>query len=578
MNSSKEKSIGWSEFVWLFVFLQHCAAHSGHALSSEESSSVVNQLSFPDLVNVKSLADLQSTWQYSGEIEVDEGRVVLTPTPSIASKNQEGLYQGAIWSRNTVQSDSFSVHLTLRSIGSYGPTGAGFSFWLIDSNPGSDASNFGGPAQYSGLQITLDANDIDLGPVLRVYLNDGSKKIDISNDYLGAYTHSFQDSQVPSTLKVAYEKNWLKITCDNKLLFETTAINLDSILKNAKIGLTASAPKNIQKTEQFEVFMFKFFNTVISSMKVDPSESLFAKHQNGPVIKSDKTLTAAEMQKIQEKLRKKLAAKSASNTDSSSITEQLVKLENLIKQQSTPHVLQKQLFDVSKSVKALTDKHNTINSQMEKQYQALLKQTDELNSKYDSLKQLISRQNQLLELVDDRFVSFNTHFQGQSQNHQSINDKLNKLQDYYSQTNRGTNYESDFESKFNKFTSAVRFILMPVVGLLIVMTLLVYKLRNDIKHAKGNPFTKDHCLLSVFSPFKGKRTSLLFSDDDPMLWIPRVDTESEVPSPLRICFVFVVWCSTSSVLEDRWYEGTLLIEFSKIPSLAVIPWPTRRVG
>ncbi|OBA15220.1 uncharacterized protein OGAPODRAFT_39429, partial [Ogataea polymorpha] len=219
--------------------------------------------SFPDLVSVKSLSELQNNWQMYGDVEFSEGRVILTPAPSLLQKATREITSGAAWSINKISSDSFSLQFTFRSVGAFGFTGAGLSLWLLDQDPGSDTSNFGGPLQYSGLQILLDANEQDLGPVFRVYVNDGSRKINLAQDYLGAYTYSFQDSQVPSTLKLGYENRKLKITCDNKLLFETDAINLDPYLKNMRVGITAASSKDAKKAEQFEILMFKFFDKVI---------------------------------------------------------------------------------------------------------------------------------------------------------------------------------------------------------------------------------------------------------------------------------------------------------------------------
>ncbi|KAG7843632.1 hypothetical protein KL941_004614 [Ogataea angusta] len=350
---------------------------------------------------------------------------------------------------------------------------------------GSDISNFGGPSQYSGLQILLDANEQDLGPVFRVYVNDGSRKINLAQDYLGAYTYSFQDSQVPSTLKLGYENKKLKITCDNKLLFETDAINLDPYLKNMRVGISAVSSKDVKKAEQFEILMFKFFDKMIESLKIEPSETLVAKHHQVDKRQAQRAQLAEDFKRTREQQNgNSVPVRSRPESAEYDLLAKLDEVKTIIAQQTAPQVLQKQLFDVTKSIKMMNEKNSVYNTQMEKSYDMLLKQTEELNAKYEALRQLITRQNQLLELVDERFVTFNSYFQGQSQNHESINDKLKQLQEFYAKGSRPSDYESEFETKLNKFTSAVRLILMPVLVLLIIMTLLVYKLRNDIKHAK----------------------------------------------------------------------------------------------
>ncbi|KAG7795582.1 hypothetical protein KL929_003933 [Ogataea haglerorum] len=414
-----------------------------------------------------------------------EGRVILTPAPSISQKDSQQITNGAVWSKNKISSASFSLQLTFRSVGAFGFTGAGLSLWLLDQDPGSDISNFGGPSQFSGLQILLDANEQDLGPVFRVYVNDGSRKINLAQDYLGAYTYSFQDSQVPSTLKLGYENRKLKITCDNKLLFETDSINLDPYLKNMRVGISAASLRDVKKAEQFEILMFKFFDKVIESLKVEASETLVAKHHELEQRQA-RQAQLAEDNKITRERQSSRSAPVPPRPESAEydLLAGLDEVKTILTHQTAPQVLQKQLFDVTKSIKMMNEKNSVYNTQMEKSYDTLLKQTEELNAKYEALRQLITRQNQLLELVDERFVTFNSYFQGQSQKHESINDKLKQLQEFYAKGSRPSDYESEFESKLNKFMSAVRLIMMPVLVLLIIMTLLVYKLRNDIKHAK----------------------------------------------------------------------------------------------
>ncbi|KAG7772283.1 hypothetical protein KL931_000623 [Ogataea haglerorum] len=231
--------------------------------------------------------------------------------------------------------------------------------------------------------------------------------------------------------------------------------------------------------------MFKFFDKVIESLKVEASETLVAKHHE----LEQRQARQAQLAEDNKRTRERQSSRSAPVPPRPESAEYdllagLDEVKTILTHQTAPQVLQKQLFDVTKSIKMMNEKNSVYNTQMEKSYDTLLKQTEELNAKYEALRQLITRQNQLLELVDERFVTFNSYFQGQSQKHESINDKLKQLQEFYAKGSRPSDYESEFESKLNKFMSAVRLIMMPVLVLLIIMTLLVYKLRNDIKHAK----------------------------------------------------------------------------------------------
>ncbi|GMF04696.1 unnamed protein product [[Candida] boidinii] len=171
-----------------------------------------------------------------------------------------------MWLTNDILPKSlndFSFEITMRSLGNYGKfTNAGISFWLLDSKFNSNNNNlqnFNGPQIFKGLQILIDTNTASDYSSVKFYLNDGTKPIDLNQDAIGIYALNYQDSQVPLTLKFGYKINekWLKLTIDNKLLFESTDIDLSSLLnnENLKIGITCQTDKS--KHEQFEILRLK---------------------------------------------------------------------------------------------------------------------------------------------------------------------------------------------------------------------------------------------------------------------------------------------------------------------------------
>ncbi|ODV85107.1 hypothetical protein CANARDRAFT_28410 [[Candida] arabinofermentans NRRL YB-2248] len=480
----------------LLTFGLSVLSHSPPPLSVQNVHSLIPGLSFPDLVKIQSIDEVKKSWMISNDVQFSEGRLILTPTPSISSNaNPETLY-GSVWSLNKNEKfDKFTAELTMRSTGAFGVTNSGFSLFFIenDGSKNDKHENFGGPLIYKGLQISLDANDLKLGPVLRVYLNDGTKEIQISEDYLGAYTYEYQDSQVPMTLKVAVENNWLKITCDNKLLFESDKINLSPIMKNMKIGLTASAPKDVVTTEQFEILVFKLYNEILHDLKVDPTETLFAKHANMKVNKNEPGLNANKFRNMQSQLRSSLDIKKNNlNTDSSfdALSSKIDQLEALASGPSDSskqmQVIQKQLFDTTKSIKVLTEKLYSHQLSFLSSYEELSKQNSQLNQKFESILGLVERQNQLLNGYDNRFSALSKYFDTHSENFKNIDNKLKTMEDHYKFNAKGedSSFKNDMEVNLSKLASGVKLILIPVVLLLVVVTLLVYRLRNDIKHSK----------------------------------------------------------------------------------------------
>ncbi|VEU21973.1 DEKNAAC102997 [Brettanomyces naardenensis] len=472
-------------------------AHEEHSLEDPYKDSIVDRISMPELVKVQKIDELKTDWEGRDSVEFFEGRIVLTPKPIISSNLEQETVYGSLWSKPFKKStglDEVEIQLTLRSVGSFGNTGAGFSFFLVNDDDKVFATynknNFGGPSKFSGLQISLDGSHAKFGPSLRVYLNDGSKDINLDTDVLGAYRYEYQASNVPLTLKVGYSKNWLKITCDNKLLFQTDRISLSDLIgsPNFRLGLTAESPKDVKKYEQFEILRLKTYNQVSAELKSESRETLVARH-----IENDSSFRSKE-----KSLREQLAQKSGGDVPPTAdllqdIYKKLSAVEDALQQQpilqsdeqdgsgsNSQTNLQKQIFLLMKTMDRLTDNVNNVLRKSEESD----KRSVVLERKYDKLTELLNRQSELLENAEASSRTIGKSFQQQMENFgQTLDSKVSNMHaEYVSKV--GLMQNPEVEAKLNGLASFVKIVFLPLVALCCIIVLLVARLRNDIKHAK----------------------------------------------------------------------------------------------
>jgi hypothetical protein len=443
--------------------------------------SEIPELSLKNLVTISSINDISSNWIVLGDTVYNEGRIILTPKPDHVANDESGIQFGSIWStKDSPNLNAFTTELTIRSLGSFGYTEAGFSLFLIDqlSADYRQIDNNGGPSVFKGLQITLSM-DNQLGPVIKAYLNDG-KKLNFDTDYLGAYKYEYQSSNVPITIKLSYSNKFFKITCDNKLLFETDQINLSQLLSSSKLalGLTAKSKKNYQYHEQFEVLRLTTYDSTTKEMLENNDESLVARHQ-GDLAQEKPNLE--KFLKQQEKLRGQLLSESTNMNSKSNdpIGKELQDIRDGLKavisiiQSNDQSVLQQQVFGLSKSIDRLSSSFSSLHEQF-----------TTLNVKYTELSNMFKRQFDLLDNYDSTLRSFDKVLQNQLTTSGNLESKLSTISSYYSNSINQRDNDSTSDESYGKLKSLLYMIFLPVVALLILVVLWVHRLRNDIKHAK----------------------------------------------------------------------------------------------
>lgn len=447
--------------------------------------------SMPELPGIKSDSSIQKQWYISGSTKFYEGRYILTPKPVISSNLAEETILGSLWSRpdqNPPNLDELETQLTIRSLGKIGETGAGLAYYIVNDDSKAMASYnnkiFGGPDKFNGLLITLDSNDESLGSVFRVYLNDGSKVINLKTDLIGAYLYRYQNSNVPLTLKVGYSNNWLKITCDNKLLFETDKFTITNIVKspNLRFGITSSSPKDVRNYEQFEVLRFKAYKKVSSELRQECKQTLLAKHiddgnesidskpvDKKPIESKEESIPSELVQQIYKKLNDIQLSISTKNVGNN-----IGKL-NSETQQTVHH----DINELTKTIGKLIDNVNNILIQVSNSN----KRFDNVDSRYMKLEDLIKRQTELIESMESVLGMQTKSFTQQLGDlGQGINSRVSDLHKDY--INKVGSQAPELSARLEKLGSFTKWILVPVALLCCAILFLLSRLRNEIQHSK----------------------------------------------------------------------------------------------
>lgn len=224
---------------------------SAHTDVKSDDSKLNEALSLPNLI---SLSKIPSSWVPDDSTILEEGRVRLTP--------QRGT-KGSLWEKGNYRlEDSFTLEWTFRSVDYDGKSEGGLSFWFLNSNGRNDLKDkslYNGPSKFDGLQLLVDNNGV-LGSTMRAQLNDGETytKQDIYDRTFASCLMGYQESSVPSTLRLTYDRsdnNLLKLQIDNKVCFQTRKIQFP--VGDYRIGVTAD---NANTPESFEILKMAVYD------------------------------------------------------------------------------------------------------------------------------------------------------------------------------------------------------------------------------------------------------------------------------------------------------------------------------
>lgn len=406
-------------------------------------------------------------WHITGDSSFDNGRLILTPKPNS---------KGSLTNDLEVSYDSWTIETIIRSAGAAGKTGSGASLRVV-ANHGSDTSFFGGPGKFDGLNIVVDS-DGPTGSAIRGYLNDGTVDFSTLGDKtydnsFGSCLATYQDSQVPFTLRAVYYNGILTVQVDNKVCFKTKQVKLP---KNYKVGFSAATGS---QHEQFELLRLKTYGGVLSEVldndniaanqpkvitqyvqlgKDGKSETKVDK----PVLDSTTRPDTGDNTHISDLLTT-IDQIQASNKE---LLKNFVQIDNKLTGLSITSSGQKPdlsyLEEYTGKVKVLSDRVSSLESKV-----------SQMESKVSNLETLLRREIASLSNTVNKASSDNINQLRETEH--SI-EELNKQIQYlvYSEKDRQENPISDLVSN-------LKFLIIPILVLIVVLIMFTYRLRHDIK-------------------------------------------------------------------------------------------------
>lgn len=436
--------------------------------------------SLPDLFTVADVKDLKN-FDVGGSLKLDAGRLVF----------DNG--QGYIWSKSTVPNskDEWTIDLVFRNSEIVDTNDHsfvdfnGFSFWLVQKSLtpsiGRDTSNFGGPSTFDGFQFLVN-NKEKSG--LKIFANDGSKQITNQLDSaLGTCSFQYLDSMVPFTLRISYSasKNVFKVQVDNNLCFKTDALTFKNLNEDMTFGVTGGVHPDSK--EYWEILKLNVHSqltedaiddhgiisdggkrvvTVVEEKNEAPNfhpsqtrESLMERTRKW--IEQERKLQEQQRQTAQDALNQ--APDHLSDVSSKlSLLESLLKEDDHLRGGHTSQLLEK-----------------IIEAQVEQ-----MKMLNDLSQRYSKLEQITS--SQIKEAVSSIVGDIRT----QRQEIADISRRLNVVVEHgEKQANNAPITSHGAQPDFSEFFSKViKWVLLPIVIGITVLSVFVHRLRRDIKHSK----------------------------------------------------------------------------------------------
>lgn len=435
--------------------------------------------SLPNLLTLSKVEDLTNDWTIGGSMELKQGRMVVDHDA------------GSLWSKSLLENskDEWTVEVVFRNSEivdvddhSYFDTN-GIALWLLDSGKevNEDTLNYGGPATFDGFQFLMNNKE---SKGLKVFSNDGSKKTEnVLDDALSFCAINYLDSMVPFTLRVSYSapNKWFKIQIDNNLCFKTDLLSLDNIKKDLLFGVTASTDENSK--EYWEVLKFNTYpyltedaiddHGIIADGGVNVVTVTKSQSSEATILPQANRLSLLERaRKFREEASAEKETQASVDTSAfdkklTEIDSKLTHLEGIIKNVDSGRVTD--LLAAIEDVKSTHNEHAVITKKalaefeniVELQYKEMTRAVTKLHQ--DMLEE-IKRQQREVFSVGQKVDILMSH-------HREIQDET-----------RTRSAESQGALEFLNFI--IKWVLVPIVVGISALTVVLYRLRKDIKHSK----------------------------------------------------------------------------------------------
>lgn len=412
--------------------------------------------SLPNLFSVNSINDItKSGWRLTGDIRYDQGRLLVQ--------------NGAIWKEKELANtdNEWVMELTFRTLGissdsANTATTNGLALWLTSKRE-TDTSNYGGPAKFDGFQFLLNSGADIRG--LAIFNGDGQTPIEPgSANALGECRFNYLDSLVPFTLRISYTKatNIFKVQIDNNLCFRTDKI---IIPHGQKLHLGISAL--LGSSEEYEIFKLNVWDHLTQDA-IDDHGLI----EDGKLKLQFKTIVASQ---------------NAKSPQESVLERQRQFIEQQQEQKHQDSLVQPQLKEILSHVLSLENRIDSLVQQLASGSGGLGTDGLAITLQFNEFRQeIVKYESEMLRA----FKELNDRLVGEVREHQHTVDTLTKQMDLLmSHHEELANLQPPQVLGDSQLESAIvltifRWVLLPVIILLALILVVMFRLRRDIKHLK----------------------------------------------------------------------------------------------
>ncbi|CAK9437307.1 uncharacterized protein LODBEIA_P16850 [Lodderomyces beijingensis] len=442
-----------------------------------------SDMSLPNLLHIQSIGDIKN-YDISGNVQYDSGRLLISQ-------------YGSLWTRSLFPRESeFTVEVVFRSSG----TGEDImfsdnhlTFWVVESRTT--------PENYDGFKFVVNNRDTQ---GLKIFNNDGTSSGSGSDESLslsiGDCQFRYLQSDVPFTLRISYTDKWFKVQVDNNLCFKTDQVQIPVTHGGYKFGI--SSFMNPQSSETFEILAVKVWDGITEDaiddhglmadgqLKIDVTEKQVAVEQQqqqqdqeqdtGPDAARRKFLEKVQQQQQQHQQNEPRISSAKPSHDMVQVVAKIENLEHLIADLSKSIVPNTNIDEVTDVVKQTQLTLLELKQTFIQQYSELLTAIASLNQKViGEVREQHYGMEELSRKVD---LLMNEHKQVQHQYQKQQHHQQRKDLELERQRN-GNNLDGSSGSG-SVADSLIKWILVPLVVILLALLVFVYRLRHDIKHSK----------------------------------------------------------------------------------------------
>ncbi|KAK6874822.1 Protein EMP46 [Candida tropicalis] len=399
--------------------------------------------SLPNLLTIDSKTDINN-WEISENIQFDNGRLLLGQS-------------GSIWNKYKIPTSNkqWTIELVFRSTGLDADKvylENGLTVWLVNDNEGNNIPT----NVFDGFKIEMNNKE---QPGLKLYNNDGSQEISTDlNHALGQCKFQYLESNVPFTLRLSYDENkWFKIQVDNNLCFKTDQVKIP--FNDILFGITSDVSP--QSQEQYEILGLKTWEKLTEDATDDHvRQEMLKKQQEEDAQLQNQEFSQqggndASFDLIISKLNQlEISVNTLNNLEEDA---EIIAINNKIKELNNAQEVLKSTVDDTK--KAVQDLEQTL----VRQYSQMLDAIGQLNQKViGEVREQHSGMEELSKKVD---LLMN--------NHKEISYQYQNAKESDSPNGVGTTVDV-----------LMKWVLFPLMLILLVLVVFVYRLRHDIKHSK----------------------------------------------------------------------------------------------